>query len=194
MGEQTLEQVIDRYGIPVDAGDLVDAFAEGLAGVARTGATPLTAGEREFLLEHGGPGIDAAVADTADDATGERAVEVVRAVGELIGSTRSLAETARLLGVDRSRVSHRIAQGSLWAVPVGNTRRAPAWQFTSDGGLLTGLAEVVRAIPDGVDALTVEAFMHAPQPEFDDRTAVEYLSRGGDPALVAGFIGDLARW
>ena len=30
--------------------------------------------------------------------------------------------------------------------------------------------------------------MHTPQPDFDDRTPIEHLAAGGDPALVAGFI------
>jgi hypothetical protein len=34
--------------------------------------------------------------------------------------------------------------------------------------------------------------MHTPQPDFDDQTPIEHLAAGGDPALVVGFIADVA--
>ncbi len=36
--------------------------------------------------------------------------------------------------------------------------------------------------------------MHTRQPDFDDRTSIEHLAAGGDPAPIAGFVADLARW
>jgi hypothetical protein len=42
--------------------------------------------------------------------------------------------------------------------------------------------------------VTLARFMHTPQPDFGDRTPIEYLAGGGDPHLVADFVADLGRW
>jgi hypothetical protein len=73
------------------------------------------------------------------------------------------------------------------------SRRSPRWQFLGDE-LLPGLDVIVPAIPPGTTPAVLDVFMHSPQPDFDDRTPIEHLAAGGDPALVAGFIADLGRW
>jgi len=57
-----------------------------------------------------------------------------------------------------------------------------------------GLDVIVPAIPLGTTPAVLDAFMHTPQPDFDDRTPIEHLAAGGDPALVAGFVGGSRRW
>jgi hypothetical protein len=53
---------------------------------------------------------------------------------------------------------------------------------------------IVPAIPRGTTPAVLDVFMHTPQPDLDDRTPIEHLAAGGDPALVARFIQDLGRW
>jgi hypothetical protein len=81
----------------------------------------------------------------------------------------------------------------LWAFDLQGSRRIPRWQFLGNE-LLPGLDVIVPAIPRGTTPAVLDAFMHTPQPDFDDRTPIEHLAAGGDPALVAGFIADLGRW
>jgi hypothetical protein len=113
--------------------------------------------------------------------------------GSLVSSV-SIPEAALLLGVDRSRVSQRITQGSLWAFAAGRSKRLPRWQFTAEGRLLPGLAALVAAIPRGLAPQTVAAFMTEPQPELADRTPSEHLVAGGDPSDVAELLAGLGLW
>jgi excisionase family DNA binding protein len=106
----------------------------------------------------------------------------------------SIAQAAELLGVDRSRVSHRLAQGTLWAFAMGRVRRIPCWQFTAEDLLLPGLPVVVAAIPDGLSPVILEAFMRAPLAELGGIPPIEYLTTGGNPALVAEFVAALGEW
>jgi hypothetical protein len=112
--------------------------------------------------------------------------------GALSGSV-SIKQAAAILGVDRSRVSRRITGKALWAFDLQGSRRVPRWQFLGDK-LLPGLNVIVPAIPRGATPGVLDALMHAPQPDFDDRTPIEHLAAGGDPALVAGSVADLGRW
>lgn len=98
------------------------------------------------------------------------------------------------MGVDRSRISHRLRQGTLWSFTLGRHRRIPRWQLMPDGDLFPVLAAVVGAIPAGLDPRTVNGFLHTPRPEFDDQPPVAYLASGGDPAPVADLLTDLGRW
>ena len=49
------------------------------------------------------------------------------------------------------------------------------------GELLPGLDVIVPAIPRDATPAVLDAFMHTPQPDFDDRTPIEHLAAGGDP-------------
>lgn len=190
-----LAGVLARHGVPMSTSDVVASLDAAFAEVSHAGAAPLSASEIEFLRTHGGPrasevlGLwDPGAADLA------QARAAVRRVAAAAQATMSIAEAALLLGVDRSRISHRLAQGSLWAFSVGRNRRIPRWQFTGDGRLLPGLAVVVASIPDGLAPRSVEAFITTPQPELDGRTPAAHLAEGGDPRPVAGLLADLGVW
>lgn len=190
-----LAGVLARHGVPMSSSEVVASLDAAFAEVSRAGAAPLSASEIEFLRAHGGPRASEVLDQwnpAAEDVAQSRAV--VRRVAAAAQATMSIAEAALLLGVDRSRISHRLAQGSLWAFSVGRTRRIPRWQFTTDGHLLPGLAVVVASIPDGLAPRSVEAFITTPQPELDGRTPAAHLADGGDPRPVAGLLADLGVW
>ncbi|MGB7963042.1 MAG: hypothetical protein WCF12_08830 [Propionicimonas sp.] len=190
-----LAGVLARHGVPMSSSEVVASLDAAFAEVSRAGAAPLSASETEFLRAHGGPRASE-VLDQWDPAAEDvaQARAAVRRVAAAAQATMSIAEAALLLGVDRSRISHRLAQGSLWAFSVGRTRRIPRWQFTTDGRLLPGLAVVVASIPDGLAPRSVEAFITTPQPELDGRTPAVHLADGGDPRPVAGLLADLGVW
>ncbi|MGO9069201.1 helix-turn-helix domain-containing protein, partial [Mycobacterium sp.] len=175
----TVDEVLD---------ELDSAFA------AIPGATTLSTTEVDFLRTHAEPRA-AAVIDTwsADNERQARARIALRQLTSALSGSVSIKEAATVLGVDRSRVSRRITGKALWAFDLQGSRRIPRWQFLGDE-LLSGLDVIVPAIPGGTIPAVLDVFMHTPQPDFDDRTPIEHLAAGGDPALVAGFIKDLGRW
>ena len=174
-----MEEVLD---------ELDSAFA------AIPGATTLSATEVDFLRTHAEPRAAAVIdAWSADNERQARARIALRQLTSALSGSVSIKEAAAILGVDRSRVSRRITGKALWAFDLQGGRRIPRWQFLGDE-LLPGLDVIVPAIPRGTTPAVLDAFMHTPQPDFDDRTPIEHLAAGGDPALVAGFIADLGRW
>jgi uncharacterized protein YidB (DUF937 family) len=174
----TVEEVLD---------ELDTAFA------AIPGASTLSATEVDFLRTHAGPGAAVIDAWSADNERQARARIALRQLTSALSGSVSIKEAAAMLGVDRSRVSRRITGKALWAFDLQGSRRIPRWQFLGNE-LLPGLEVIVPAIPRGTTPAVLDVFMHTPQPDFDDRTPIEHLAAGGDPALVAGFIADLGRW
>ncbi|WP_375487513.1 helix-turn-helix domain-containing protein [uncultured Mycobacterium sp.] len=175
----TVEEVLD---------ELDSVFA------AIPGATTLSTTEVDFLRTHAGPqAADLIDAWSADDERQARARVALGQLSRALSGSVSIKEAATILGIDRSRVSRRITGKALWAYDLQGSRRIPRWQFLG-GELLPGLDVIVPAIPRGTTPAVLDAFMHTPQPDFDDRTPIEHLAAGGDPALVAGFIADLGRW
>jgi hypothetical protein len=175
----TVEEVLD---------ELDSAFA------AIPGASTLSATEVDFLRTHAGPGAAGVIdAWSAGNERQARARIAVRQLTSAVSGSVSIKEAAAILGVDRSRVSRRITGKALWAFDLQGSRRIPRWQFLGEE-LLPGLDVIVPAIPRGTTPAVLEVFMHTPQSDFDDRTPIELLAAGGDPALVAGFIADLGRW
>jgi hypothetical protein len=157
-------------------------------------ATTMSATEVDFLRMHVEPQAAAMIdAWSADGERQTRARIAVRQLTSALSGSVSIKEAAAILGVDRSSVSRRITGKTLWAFDLQRSRRIPRWQFLGDEPL-PGLYVIVPAIPRGISPAVLDVFMHTPQPDFHDRTAIEHLAAGGDPALVAGFIADLGRW
>ncbi|MCH9736821.1 MAG: helix-turn-helix domain-containing protein [Actinomycetia bacterium] len=177
--ELTVEEVLD---------ELDSAFA------AIPAAPSLSQTEVDFLRTHATPHALAAIDEWSE--AGERQARARIAVRQLtsaLAGSVSMKEAAAILGIDRSRVSRRITGRSLWAFDLQGGRHIPKWQFLGDE-LLPGLEVIVPAIPRGTTPTVLDVFMHTPQSDFEDRTPIEHLAAGGDPALVAGFIEDLGRW
>ena len=190
-----LDEVLARYDIGMTSAEVVAELDAAFASMNRVDTTPLSESEMQFLVDHGGPGVAEALASY--DPVAERDRQARRAVDELattMRSTVSIAEAALLLGVDRSRISHRIAQGTLWAFRVGRSPRIPRWQFCADGKLLPGLPQIIAAIPAGLAPQSVAAFMSTPQEELYGLTPVDYLCDDGDPAIAADLLACLGLW
>ncbi|MDR0416561.1 MAG: hypothetical protein LBH76_04460 [Propionibacteriaceae bacterium] len=179
----------------MSGGEVVAEFDAALAAAARPDATPLSAAEVEYLAEHGGPGVAEALADS--DASREwdrQARAAINQTAFAAGANLSIAEAAARLGVDRSRVSHRLAQGTLWGFRVGRSPRLPRWQFTADGGLVPGLPQIIASIPEGLDPRSVAAFMTTARADLGGRTPLAHLADDGDPTVVAGLLAGLGQW
>jgi hypothetical protein len=190
----SLDEVLARHHVGLTGEEFVAQLDVELSKVAHSAAVPLSAVEREFLQEHGGPSAAEALAEDPDATAQAASQAAAHQVTELVQGSLSIAEAALLLRVDRSRVSQRLSHGSLWGFGLGRSRRLPRWQFTADGDLLPGLEIVIDAIPAGLAPFAVAGFMSTPQPELGDAAPVAYLASGGDPRLVADSLAGLGLW
>lgn len=190
----TVAAVLLKYQVDMSEADVALGLEAALQVLSGSGAAPLTGGEVDYLVRHAG--VDGTrVVDSWDPQIerAQRARAAVRAVEELVSTSVGIAQAARMLGVDRSRISHRLSGGALYAVTVGSHRRIPTWQLL-DGKELPGLSRVISAIPASAHPLDVAGLMTTPADELAGRTAVEHLSSGGDPGVVVDLVGELGRW
>ncbi len=109
----------------------------------------------------------------------------------MLEAAESLSRTqvAQLLGVDESRVSHRVREGSLYSYPgASERRRYPSWQF-AHARPLPHLADVLAHVPTGTHPVTLRSFMTTPDDALllDGAPAspIEWLAAGGSPEPVA---------
>lgn len=189
-----LDAVLSRHGISLSGAEFVAELDAGLSGVASPTAAPLSAGDIEFLRAHGGVHAVAVLDQDPSQIMAGLGRSIAEQLAGSLAASVSIPEAALLLGVDRSRVSQRISQGSLLAFAVGRSKRLPRWQFTTGRRVLPGLGVVIAAVPRGVAGQTVAAFMAEPQPELADRTPSEHLVAGGDPSDVAELLAGLGLW
>jgi len=193
-GSHRLDALLERHQLDLTSEDVLDQLDSAFATIPGVGAAPMSTDEVRFLRAHAGPGAAAVI----DNWSGEkerqaRARSAVQELGDTLSRSMSIKEAAVLLQIDRSRVSRRITGKALWAFDINGNRRIPRWQFLGRQ-LVPGLDVIVPAIPRDATPSAVEAFMKTPQPDFGDRTPIEYLAAGGDPTLIAGFISDISRW
>jgi len=103
-------------------------------------------------------------------------------------------DVAELLKTQPANVRRLLAVGALYAA--GRAARAehvfPTWQFTQPRPL-PHLSEVLAALPPATHPLEVEAFMTSPREALGGRSPVEWLSTGGDAAVVVD-LADEENW
>jgi hypothetical protein len=83
-----------------------------------------------------------------------------------------VAEAARRLGVNTSRIRQRPAERSLYGVKDGNTWLLPAFQFVANG-LVPGIEKVLRSLPEGLSPLAVARWLALPNPDLTTRDEEE---------------------
>lgn len=188
----TMQQVLDTYADGLAEADFVAALDAELADRPRVGTVELTAAERTFLASQG------VTADVSEDATWG----LHRAAGDIIdlaAAAWTVQETAELLGVDASRIRHRISDRSLYAFKVGRQLRLPRWQFTDSTSPepLPGLRAVL-AVAGDVAPVELARFIVTPQPDLDLAGAAvtprDWLLAGQDAAAVHSILQDLYAW
>lgn len=180
-----LETVLAKAGLRVDPDEFLSLVEDAARRLTPSHPDPggyFTADQREALRE---VGLD--LSPLRDDETDARA----RAVADqavLHDSALTVAEAARTIGVDTSRVRHRLLARRLMGWKDRGGWRLPAWQF-NEHGVLPGLEQVLAALPTDQPPLVVAAFMTTPQEDLTARsrpiTPSEWLLAGGDPQRVA---------
>lgn len=180
-----LETVLAKAGLQVTPDEflsLVTDAAKRLAPPHPDPASYFTPDQAEALTD---VGLDLTPLRPQDAKPRARTV-VAHAV--LRDSALTVAEAARQLQVDTSRIRHRLGVGRLVGWKDKGSWRLPAWQFAG-GGVLPGLETVLSAVPVDQPALVVAAFMTTAQEDLlvDGKPATprEWLLAGGDPRRVA---------
>lgn len=112
------------------------------------------------------------------------------------GGTYTLEEVQIILRrVSRQSIAKRVTEGSLLAVPGPNGRRRyPTFQFGTDGSVVDGLKDVVKALPTR-NAWAILNFLVNPDAALSGRRPIDLL-RGGDTTQVvnaAKLVGDAGR-
>jgi hypothetical protein len=180
-----LETVLAKAGLQVSPDeflDLVTDAARRLAPPHPEPATYFTPDQQAALTD---VGLDLSPAGPGDARPRTRTV-VAHAV--LRDSALTVAEAARQLQVDTSRIRHRLGVGRLVGWKDRGSWRLPAWQFAGSG-VLPGLETVLAEIPSDQPALVVAAFMTTLQEDLrvdgEPATPRDWLLAGGDPRRVA---------
>ncbi|WP_328611060.1 DNA-binding protein [Amycolatopsis sp. NBC_00345] len=185
-----LENVLAKAGLKADANEFLTLVED----AARRLSPPNPDPSHYFS-----PDQRAALADVGLDLSPRHENEpdfrarTVAAHAVLADSALNVLEAAQALGVDDSRIRHRLKEGRLtgWK---DQGWRLPSWQFNGSG-VLPGLEVVLRAVPEDQPALVVAAFMNTPQADLviSDRPATprQWLLSGGDPEQVAGLVATL---
>ncbi len=180
-----LETVLARAGLRITATEflsLVEDAAKRLTAPQADPAAHFTDGERAALADAGldlNP-LGAAEPDPRARTVAEQAV--------LRDTALSVGQAAERLGVDTSRIRHRISERRLIGWKDRGGWRLPAWQF-GDRDVLPGLEIVLPAMPLDQPALVLANFMTTPQQDLElGETPVsprEWLLACGDPRPVA---------
>lgn len=184
-----LETVLAKAGLRVDVTRFLTLVEDAARKLSPTNPDParfFTADEQAALSDVG--------LDLAPYADGEDfRAKTVAAHAVLAESALTVTAAARLLGVDTSRIRHRLSEGRLTGWKAQGWR-LPSWQFTASG-VLPGLEVVLRAIPEDQPALVVAAFMGTRQDDLvingQSTTPRHWLLAGGSPEPVAKLAGTL---
>lgn len=104
------------------------------------------------------------------------------------------AALAKILGVDRSRISQRVSERSLYAFSTTDDRYFPRWQIHGRR-TLPHLKVVLETLDAHLHPLSVDHWFTSPNVDLvvgdDLATPVEWLTTGGDPAVVAELAADV---
>jgi len=186
-----LKSVLAKAGLRVDPDEfltLVEDAARKLSPADPDPADYFSAEQREALTD---VGLD--LAPRRHKEVDHRA-RAVAAQAVLRDSAVTVADAAKAVGVDPSRIRHRLAASRLTGWKDRGGWRLPAWQFTN-AGVLPGLEVVLEAVPDDQPPLVVAAFMSTPQPDLlldgEPATPRQWLLATGDPDPVAKLVSML---
>jgi excisionase family DNA binding protein len=182
----------ERAGIHVDPDELDRFLAEAVAAVLP--ASPLVAGteltpDEAAALERGG------LRPSPPAARVRRVlVRSVAAYAALAGTAYTVAEAAHLLGIDASRVRHRLAARTLYGIRSGGGWRLPRFQFEGST-TVPGIQRIFPRLEPGMHPLAVARWFTTPDADLAvDDVALsprDWLLAGGDPDVVARLAASL---
>lgn len=184
-----LQSALTRAGLRVEADEFVSLVEDASRRLAPIDPRPADyfSGDQQAALKSVG-------LDLSPLRSGERDVRArtVALQAVLRDTALTVAGAADRIGVDASRIRHRLAEAQLAGWKDRGGWRLPVWQFTDDD-VLPGLTTVLAAIPADQPTLVVAAFMTTPQAALGDPpvTPRDWLLAGGSPARVASLMSVL---
>ncbi len=120
--------------------------------------------------------------------------KTVAAYVAMMDDALSVSEAAKRLRVDPSRIRQLLSNGSLYGLKVKGEWRLPRFQFTTRG-LVPGVEQVLRALPDDLHPVEVLTWLGSPDPDLEvgERSVspLEWLRSGGDPERARAVARDL---
>ncbi|MGH3493487.1 MAG: DNA-binding protein [Sciscionella sp.] len=188
-----LDSLLAKAGLRVDSTQFLSLVEDAARWLTPTELDPsayLSATESRALTD---VGLD--ISPARQDELDPRA-RAVAAKAVLREQALTVAEAAKRIDVDDSRIRHRIKAGRLIGWKELSSWRLPAWQFT-DTGVLPGLDSVLAALPriEPPPPLVLAAFMVTAQQDLpiDGKGAAprDWLLAGGDPSRVATLVSML---
>lgn len=186
----TLSELLAQYDLT--EADLSTSLEHRLSIQPLPTSAELTAGEEAFWDRHAGLPLDALGAPAAT-VLARATDETVSVLGEASRSM-TIDQAADVLGIHRSRVSHRLRDGHLYAYRLGSQRRLPRWQLTAGGEPLPGLEAVLATLATDLHPAAVEGFFTTPDPDLDGATPAQWLSSGGDPQRIVDEAAGIDQW
>lgn len=186
-----LETVLAKAGLQVSPDEFLALVSDAARRLAPPHPEPASYFTPDQQIALADVGLDLSPVAAGDARPRTRTV-VAHAV--LRDSALTVADAARQLQVDTSRIRHRLGVGRLVGWKDRGSWRLPAWQFAGSG-VLPGLETVLAEIPSDQPALVVAAFMTTPQEDLpvdgEPATPREWLLAGGDPRHVAALASTL---
>jgi hypothetical protein len=181
--------VFERIGRRVSPDELENLIVEALDRIvpARVVADPSRDLTPEEVAALARGGVDPAW--RGSDAT-DPVVRTAAEYAALLASSLTVEQVAGLLGVDSSRVRHRLADRTLCGIKERSGWRLPAFQFAS-ARLVPGIDRVLPLLPTDLHPLAVVGWFTRPNPDLlDDNEEtpmrpLDWLSTGRDPDRVA---------
>ena len=186
---------LDRAGIglqPEEFERLVLEVVQQLPATAATDPRRELTPDDAAALSRGGFDLEP-LAPGTDDPLTRTAAEY----SALVVTGLSVAQVARALGVDDSRVRQRLAKRTLYGIKLRDGWRLPAFQFDErrDGRLIPGLEQVIPALDPALHPVAVYRWFTLPHPDLlvDDAAVSprDWLRSGGSPAEVAALAAAL---
>jgi hypothetical protein len=188
----TLIEVLAPFGVGEE--EFVEELSRDLQAAPDASASRLTEPEELILREHGGITVP-----EGDDNSVRRAV-LRAASANLADEAReslTVAQAAKTLLVDGSRVRHRVRDRALYGFKIGGGLRLPIWQFYRHEPI-PGLRAVLAALPTDMHPLEVAGLMTTPDPDLvvadEPVSPRDWLIGGGDVGAVVAVVEDLDRW
>jgi hypothetical protein len=185
-------EVLRRRGIDLTDEQFAALLDEAMGSMAMGGADQpartLTAADAR-VLTGGGADLGPRRPDEAAPGT-----EAAVTYGALLATGLTVGQAATRLGIDASRVRHRLAERSLYGVRLRAGWRLPAFQFGA-GGAVPGIDRVLAALPPDLHPLAVWRWITTAQADLagDDgpQSPLGWLLAGGPPLEAAALAADL---
>lgn len=187
-----LHQTLERFGIQADADEIEEMVLHAVEELLADWRplepqTNLSAAEIEELRDGG------LVLEQFDYGKEDPVLRSAAQYAALLATSLTVNQVATMLGVDASRIRHRLAARTIHGIRLRSGWRIPLFQFEGDH-LLPGIDLVLPTLPEDLHPLEVIGWFTTPDPDLaigeTEISPREWLRLGRNPnslvTLAAG--------